>query len=253
MIKLSIYKIFLILIAGAAGGFLNTLAGGGSLITLPVLIFLGLPAPIANGTNRIALLIENLIAVTNFKKKGYSNFSLSLILAVPALIGSIIGAQLAISISEAIFNKILAVIMIIMLGLILWNPISKFYQTKEELNFKTKAAAVVIFFFIGIYGGFVQAGVGIIIIAALSLITGISLVKINSIKVFIIAIYITSSLFVFIFNGKINWGIGFTLSIGNAFGAWLGSTLAVSKGERLVKIFLAIAVIIMALNLLGLF
>lgn len=250
---MSIYKIGLILIAGAAGGFLNTLAGGGSLITLPVLIFLGLPAPIANGTNRIALLIENLIAVTNFKKKGYSNFSLSLILAVPALIGSIIGAQLAISISEAIFNKILAVIMIIMLGLILWNPISKFHQTKEELSFKTKAAAVVIFFFIGIYGGFVQAGVGIIIIAALSLITGISLVKVNSIKVFIIAIYITSSLLIFIFNGKINWGIGFTLSIGNAFGAWLGSTLAVSKGEKLVKIFLTLAVMIMALNLLGLF
>jgi hypothetical protein len=121
----------------------------------------------------------------------------------------------------------------------------------ETLNLKNKIIAVIIFFFIGIYGGFVQAGVGIIIIAALSLIMGISLFKINSIKVFIIAIYVISSLLGFIYNGKVNWMLGFILAVGNAFGAWIDSNLAVSKGEKLIKTVLTIAVIIMALNLLG--
>ncbi len=253
VLPVSILTIVLILIAGTGAGFINTLAGGGSLITLPVLITLGLPSAVANGTNRIALMIQNIIAITNFKNKGYSNFKLSLILGIPAIIGSIIGAQLAISLPERVFNQILGITMIIMLGLILWNPTKKLNNVKENLTLKKKILAIIAFFFVGIYGGFIQAGVGIIIITTLSLITGFSLIKINSIKVFVVAIYMVSSLLIFIANGKINWLLGFTLAIGNGFGAWLGSTLAVKKGETLVKVVIAIAVLIMAGNMLGLY
>lgn len=250
---MSIQNILLILAAGTAGGFINTMAGGGSLITLPLLIFLGLPSAVANGTNRIALMVENLIAVSNFKSRGYSNFSLSIKLGIPAVVGSIIGSRLAINLPDELFNQILAVVMFIMLGLILWNPTRKFTAVKENLSFKRQLAASTAFFFVGIYGGFVQAGVGIIIIAALSIITGLSLIKINSIKVLVVAIYMFSSLLVFILNDKVNWTIGLTLAVGNGFGAWLASTLAVQKGDKLIKVILSFAVIMMALNLLGIF
>ena len=253
MIKLSFLHILLILLAGTAGGFINTLAGGGSLITLPALIFLGLPSAVANGTNRIAIMVQNLVAIGNFKQKGYSNFKLSIMLGLPAIIGAIIGSQLAVSLPEAIFNQILAVVMVIMLGLILWNPTRKSKQATENISHQRKTIAIGTFFLIGIYGGFIQAGVGIIIITALSLITGSSLVKINSIKVSIVAIYMLFSLTVFILNGKINWGLGFILAVGNSLGAWLGSTLAVAKGEKIVKVVLTIAVLIMAGNLLGVY
>ncbi|MFN2339797.1 MAG: sulfite exporter TauE/SafE family protein [Halanaerobium sp.] len=246
---MSLTKILLILAAGVSAGFINTMAGGGSLITLPLLIFLGLPAAVANGTNRVALLVENLTAVINFRDKGYFDYKFALLLAGPAVIGSLIGAQIAISISEQLFNQILAVIMFIMLILILWNPAKNIKISKGNRDQKRKLISSFVFFLIGIYGGFMQAGVGIIIIAALSLLTGFSLVKINSLKVFIVAFYILSSLSIFIFNGKINWGIALLLALGNGTGSWLASTLAVEKGEKLVKAILTIVVIIMALYL----
>lgn len=246
---MDLLQIILILIAGTAGGFINTLAGGGSLITLPVLIFLGLPAAVANGTNRIALLFQNIVAVSNFKNKGYFNHRLSLMLGIPAVIGSIIGARIAISLSDQVFNRILALLMIITLVLILWNPTKRFSKVEENLSQKRKIIAVISFFFVGIYGGFIQAGVGLIIITTLTLITGLSLVKINSIKVFVVLIYMLSSLPVFIFSGNVNWLLGLILAVGNGFGAWLGSALAVNKGEKWIKAVLVIAVALMVGNL----
>lgn len=239
-------KIFVILAAGISAGFINTMAGGGSLITLPLLIFLGLPAAVANGTNRAALLVENITAVINFRDKGYFDYKFGLILALPAVIGSLIGAQIAVSISEQLFNQILAFIMFIMLILILWNPAKNLKIREKNLSKERRIIAGFVFFLIGIYGGFMQAGVGIIIIAALSLLTGFSLVKINSIKVFVVAIYIFSSLSIFVFNGKVDWEIALLLALGNGSGSFLASTLAVEKGEKLIKVVLTIAVIFMA-------
>lgn len=243
-------KILIILVAGTAAGFINTLAGGGSLLTLPALIFAGLPSAVANGTNRIAIMIQNIIAISNFKNKGYSNFRLGLMLAIPAIIGSLIGARLAISLPDNIFNNILAIAMLVMLVLILWNPTRKFSKIEENLSRNRKIGAVITFFFVGIYGGFIQAGVGLIIITALTLITGLSLVKINSIKVFVVGVYMVSSLLVFIFSGNVDWLYGLILAVGNGFGAYLGSTFAVEKGDKWIRVVLVIAVVIMAVNLL---
>ena len=242
-------KILLILAAGISAGFINTMAGGGSLITLPILIFLGLPAAVANGSNRVALLVENITAVINFRDKGYFDYQFGLILALPAVIGSLIGARIAVSISEQFFNQLLAVIMLLMLVFILWNPLKNLKLNQKELSSSRKITAGFVFFLIGIYGGFIQAGVGIIIIAALSLLTGFSLVKINSLKVFVVAIYIFSSLSIFIFNGRVDWITALILALGNGTGSYLASTLAVDKGEKLVKAVLTAAVSLMALYL----
>lgn len=253
---MSIPNIIFILLTGIAAGFINVLAGGGSLLTMPVLIFMGLPSAVANGTNRIALMIQNIVAITNFKRKGFFNWHLSLMLGIPAVLGSIVGAHLAISLSDEIFNRILAVIMLVVLCLILWNPLKKGtnnLENSQKFTLKKKILAVIVFFFVGIYGGFIQAGVGFIIIMALTLITGMSLVRINSIKVFIIGFYMISSLLIFIINGQINWILGLTLAVGNGIGGWLGSNFAVAKGDKWIRIFLIISVTIMALKLLGLF
>ncbi|KXS44693.1 MAG: hypothetical protein AWU54_688 [Candidatus Frackibacter sp. T328-2] len=248
--KMSAFKLILILLAGTAAGFLNTLAGGGSLIAIPALIFLGLPSAVANGTNRIAILVQNIVAVTNFKRKGYSDFKFSLKLSIPAFVGAIIGSSIAVNLPEELFNKILGIVMIVVLVLILYNPKKRLESTIEKLSSRRQLGAMVAFFFVGIYGGFIQAGVGFLFIVTLSLITGLSLVRINSIKVFVIAVYTISSLAVFISNGKIDWMLGLVLAVGNSLGAYLGSNFAVNKGDKWIRVILAIAVLIMAGKLL---
>jgi len=252
---MSLFQIGLILVTGIAAGFMNTIGGGGSLLTMPMLIFLGLPAAVANGTNRIALIVQNIVGVTNFRSKGFFYPKLSIILGIPAIIGSIIGARVAVTISGELFEKILAIVMIIVLILILTRPEKRFIKEIDSENLGTLrlVLAVIAFFGVGLYGGFIQAGVGFIIIVALTLITGMSLVKVNSLKVFIILIYTIASLLVFLVNGKVNIILGLTLAVGNAIGAYLGSNFAVSKGDKWIRIFLIIAILAMSAKLLGLF
>ncbi len=252
---MDILNVGLILVTGVVAGFMNTLGGGGSLLTLPMLIFLGSPAAVANGTNRIALMVQNIVGVSNFRRKGFFYPKLGIILAIPAVFGSLLGARFAISVPEELFQKILAVIMIVVLILILTRPEKKFLKEIEGENLSTARLVVSIFVFfgVGLYGGFIQAGVGFIIISALALITGMSLVKINSLKLFIVLIYISSSLVVFIIHGKVDWILGLTLAIGNALGAYLGSNFAVSKGDKWIRVFIVIAILSMSAKLLGLF
>ncbi|WLR51835.1 sulfite exporter TauE/SafE family protein [Bacillus tianshenii] len=238
----------IILVAGVAAGFLNVVAGGGSLITMPMLIFLGLPSAMANGTNRIALMAQNIVAITSFRKSGYFDGKLGIMLAIPAVLGSIVGANAAIQLSDEVFNKILSVVMIIVLLLIIWKP-TKHLSPQEEASRNRKIAMIVAFFFVGFYGGFIQAGVGFIIIAALTVLSNMTLVKINSLKVFVVAIYMLSSLIIFIINGEVHWGYGLTLAVGTSIGAWLGSRFAVSKGEKWIRIILIVVVIGMAVRL----
>lgn len=252
---MEILDVGLILITGVAAGFMNTLGGGGSLLTLPMLIFLGSPAAVANGTNRIALMVQNIVGVSNFRKKGFFYPKLGITLAVPAVFGSLLGARFAISVPEELFQKILAIIMIVVMILILTRPEKRFLKEIEGENLSTARLVVSIFVFfgVGLYGGFINAGVGFVIIVALTLITGMSLVKINSLKLFIVLVYVSSSFVVFIIHGKVDWILGFTLAIGNALGAYLGSNFAVSKGDKWIRVFIVIAILSMSAKLLGVF
>ena len=234
---------------GIAAGFLNTVAFGGSLLALPVLIFLGLPTAVANGTNRIAIFCQNLSAIMGFRRKGVSDFGYSILLAIPAVIGAVIGATIAVDIKDAVFNLILASVMITMLVLTLINPTERLKDRIESRDTRSKIIAMVVFFFIGIYGGFIQAGVGLLVITALRLLTGIDLVRTNAIKVFVIFFYTVVALGIFIIKDKVNWYLGPTLAIGNACGAWLGSHWAVEKGDKWIKVVLIVAVLAFAIRL----
>ena len=247
---MEIWHIPVIFTAGILAGFINTLAGGGSLLTLPILIFLGLPTAVANGTNRIAIVAQCAFAVAGFKKKGVSSFKLSLLLSTPAIIGAIIGAYFAVDISDVLFRRVLAVIMLLVLGLILWNPRQDSSGNSNSLGRRQLITAMTVFFFIGIYGGFIQVGVGFIIIAALTTITKFNLVVTNSHKVFIAGIYTIFALIVFAFNGKVCWEIGLCLAAGMGLGGWIGSHWAVAKGERWIRVVLAICVVAMVIKLI---
>jgi hypothetical protein len=229
------------------------MAGGGSMLSIPILIFMGLPSAVANGTNRVALLVQNLIAVTNYRQKGYFELKLALILGVPAFFGSVIGSRLAIDVSDTAFKNILAIVMIAVVVLIIWQPYKKFTPSGENLSKVRLLAAIVSFFFVGMYGGFIQIGVGFLIMTSLHLLTGMDLVKINSLKVLVVLIYMTPSLIIFLINGKVNLLMGLTLAVGNGIGAWLGSNLTISGGEKWVKIILFVSVAFMAGRLFGLY
>jgi uncharacterized membrane protein YfcA len=243
------YEVILIVVIGFIAGFLNTLAGGGSLITLPILIFLGLPPAVANGTNRIAIFSQNIFGVLGFRSKGVSDFPYSIWLGMSAFIGAILGAKIAVDIPGELFNKILAVLIVV----IVLFPILKRKKdpelVSERTGIKYRIIGIITFFFVGIYGGFVQAGVGFIIIAALTIINRFSLVKTNGIKVFVVLIYTISALFIFILEGKIHWGYGLTLAVGNSSGSWIASRLSVKKGDAWVRWFIIITVIALAIKL----
>lgn len=239
----------LLVVAGFAAGFLNVVAGGGSLITLPLLIFMGLPAAVANATNRVAIFIQNIFAVSGFRSKGVSAYPYSLHLGLIALVGAIIGANIAVDIDARLFNRILSIVMVVVVVFIVVRPFKNKLVTAENLSGSRRVLGMVVFFFVGIYGGFIQAGVGFIMIAALTSINGFSLVKTNSAKVFVALIYTSAALGVFIYEGVINWQIGLTLAGGNAIGGWVASRWSVNKGDVWIRRILVVAVIALAVKL----
>lgn len=242
------YKLLILIPVGVIVGFVNTVAGGGSLLSLPVMIFLGLPPGIANGTNRVALFLQNISAIAGFRSKGVYVFPYSIWVGLSAFVGAIIGAQISVSLDDDTFNRIIAMVMVGVVLITIFDRKSS-EERVEDLSKRAQITGVIAFFFIGIYGGFIQAGVGFIILAALTKINKLSLVKANSVKVFVVFIYTISALAVFIIEDQINWLYGLVLAIGNVTGAWIASRWSVEKGDKWIKRFLVVMALILAIKL----
>lgn len=247
--ELDILNGAILILVGFLAGFLNVVAGGGSLISLPILIFLGLPTPVANASNRLGIVAQNIFAVAGFKSKGVHAFPYSLYIAISAFFGAIIGAKISVDLSDELFNRIIAIIMIGVVLLTVFKKKSKDVGQEEKLDPKSMIIGIITFFFVGIYGGFIQAGVGFLMIAALTNINGFSLVKTNSAKVFVALIYTFSAIGVFIYEDVINWEYGLVLAVGNATGGWVASRWSVKKGDVWIKRFLVVAVLGLAIKL----
>jgi uncharacterized membrane protein YfcA len=230
-------------------GFINILAGGGSLLALPVLIFLGLPATVANGTNRIAILIQNLAAIVGFHQHKVFPWRISLLAAIPAISGSLLGANLAVNISEALFKQILAATMIAVLILTIFDPIKKIRTTPQSLAGLRLAIFILGFFGAGVFGGFIQAGVGFLIISVM-LVTGFDLVATNAVKVLVTFIFTIAALMVFIAHGQVDYLLGTSLGLGSAVGGLLGTRVAVKKGHRWIRAFVIVMVVLFSIKLL---
>jgi uncharacterized membrane protein YfcA len=245
---LDLLNILILLAVGLFAGCLNTLAGGGSLLSLPVLIFLGLPPNVANATNRVAIVLQNIFAVRGFKSKGVSVYPFNLWLGISAFCGAIVGAFLAVDIDKEVFNRILAVVIVAVVVYMAINPL-KNINKPENMGKKATITSIIIFFFVGIYGGFIQAGVGYLMIMALTLVNGFSLVKTNSIKVFVALTYTLVALGIFIYYGIVNWEFGIPLAIGNATGGWLASRWSVNKGDNWIRYIVMVTASAFAIKL----
>lgn len=241
----------LVIIAGFISGFINTLAGSGSLVTLPLLIFSGLPANVANGTNRVGILLQNVVGIESFRQKGVLDFRGVLWLGIPAVVGSILGAQIAVSLDEIIMRRVIGVIMLAMLFVIILKPKRWLVGELTKIEKRPTLFQIVLLFLIGMYGGFIQAGVGIFLLAALVLGIGYDLVRANAVKVGIILFFTIFALLVFLRNGQVNWILGLILAVGNMLGAWVGAKVATEKGSEWVHRLLIAVVIVSAANLLG--
>lgn len=224
------------------------MAGGGSSLTLPVLIFMGLDPSLANGTNRIAIMIQNISAVASFRKNKFHRFRLSFQFALFTLPGAIIGAFLAVRVSDVLFQRILGVVLIFIIISMFFSPSQK--NEREAQNKQSSKLVYLALFGIGFFGGFLQVGVGFLFMAALYHLRRLDLVFVNMHKVFIIFIYTIPALFIFTITNNVNWKFGLILAAGNALGAWWGAHAAVRGGEKIIRIFLAVAIAIMALLLL---
>ncbi|MFP4621309.1 MAG: sulfite exporter TauE/SafE family protein [Bacteroidales bacterium] len=247
------YLILAVIGVGFFAGFINTLAGSGSLLTLPMLMFLGLPANVANGTNRIAIFLQNVVGVGSFRQQKVLNVRMGLWLALPAVIGSLLGAQIAIGLDEAVMERVIGILLIAMFFLILYKPAHWVKEQAGHVKSKPSMLQIFIFFVIGIYGGFIQAGVGIFLLAGLVLGAGFDVVKANAIKLLIILIYTPFALAIFFMNDQVNLKIGLILALGNMLGAFVASRFAVAWGAKYVRYILLVVIFVSALKLLGVF
>jgi len=220
------YLIPLTILAGFLAGIINTLAGSGSAVTLAMLSLLGLPSTIANGTNRIGVLFQSFIGFTTYRKNANIDLTNRKSLVVSCVLGSIVGSQIAVEIDEFYLNLLLAITMVFLLGAVLFNSKKWLVNHTDEQKKMSKIIGLPLFFLIGIYGGFLQAGVGILLLSSLILGQGLNLKQANGIKLLIVLLYIVPSLFIFFLNDQLIWKIGFLLAIGQVAGAYLAATFA---------------------------
>jgi uncharacterized membrane protein YfcA len=233
---------------GLLAGFMNVMAGGGSLITLPVLIFLGLPVAVANGTNRFAILVQNIAAVRSFQRQGYVDARAGIAFALTTIPGAVAGALVAIRVSEGLFRGILAGVLILaVIGLVIPS------RPKGDVEPATRSARVLAFlamFAIGFYGGFIQAGVGFLLMLVLHQLLHIDLVRTNMHKVLIVLVFSLPALAVFIATDNVAWTPAAVLAVGNASGAVVATRVSVKGGERPIRIVVGIVLAIMAVRLM---
>jgi uncharacterized membrane protein YfcA len=247
------YIILAVIAVGFLAGFINTLAGSGSLLTLPLLMFLGLPANVANGTNRIGILFQSIVASGSFKQKKVLDFKVGFWLGVPSIIGAIAGSLWAVNLTDEIMRIFIGILLVVMFFIILYKPDAWIKGQAGKVKEKPSVLQMIIFFGIGLYGGFIQAGVGFFLLGGLVLGAGYDLVKANAIKVFITLLFTIPALIVFVINAQVNYLLGFVLAIGSMLGAFVGAKVAVSWGAKFVRYVLLAAILGSALKLFGVF
>lgn len=241
----------ILILAGILAGFINTLAGSGSLITLPILMFMGLPANVANATNRIGIFLQSAVGAASFRHNKVFEYSEGLWLSLPATIGSFIGAIAAVNLNSKVMETIIGALLFFMFFVVLYKPEKWISEKAGRIEGRPKLWQLVIFFFIGLYGGFIQAGVGFILLAGLVFGAGVNLTKANALKVFIVFVYTSVAIAVFVYNKQIVYLAGFVLAFGSMIGAYIAARVAIKSGPKLVRIILLVIIFISALKYLG--
>lgn len=244
------WELPILFFAGIAAGFLNVMAGGGSTLTLPLLIFMGQSSALANGTNRVAILIQNIAAVASFRRLDVHEFKRSLAYTLWAMPGAIVGAIAGVTVSNETFQTILGVVMIATIfSLFIPSPTTNATAENRKSSWLIYPTMLVI----GFYGGFIQVSVGFLFMVALYHIEKLNLVYVNMHKVTVVMMYMTPALAIYAWTGNVDWMLGIVLGIGSAIGGWWAAHASVKKGEKLIRAVLIVAIALMAAKLFGLF
>lgn len=246
---MEIWQLLLLAAVGVVAGWLNVMAGGGSLLTVPVMLFMGIPGPVANGTNRIAILAQNISAVTAFRRRGFSDFRLSLSLSFAASIGAFGGASIGVHLSGEWFDRVLALVMILVMVLMATGH-DKVRASETGTTPRNLLVGHILMVGAGFWGGFIQIGVGFILMPILHRVLGLDLVRVNMHKVFIVLVYTIVALTVFASQVELLWLTGAALAVGNATGGWLGAHTTIKHGETLIRRVLYAALSVFIIKLL---
>ncbi|MEL6341948.1 MAG: sulfite exporter TauE/SafE family protein [Myxococcota bacterium] len=222
-----------LLLAGALAGVINTLAGGGSFVTVAALLFAGLPADVANATNRLGVIFQTTISTRRFAQAGHLDHGLALRLAPATIVGALLGAWLSTDIDVALLRQIIGGVMLAMLIIVIVRP--QRWLSADGGAGVHPALRHLAFFGIGAYGGFLQAGVGVFLLMGLSVFAGLDLVRANAVKVLLVFLFTLPAFGLYLANGLIDWAPGLVLAVGGAVGGGVGARLTVWGGAPLVR------------------
>lgn len=242
---MTLFEAILLVLGGVTAGVINTMAGGGSMLTVPLLVLAGVPGNAANGSNRVGILTSNMSAAATFKKLGVDGLRFALPAIIPAVPGSLVGAYLINQVTSETFERAFGLLMLPLIALTIWKP-----KPKTDGPSWSRATTIAVFFGIGLYAGAVQAGFGLVTLAALSR-AGFDLVTANMVKVVVNIAVTVVALTVFIFEGNVRWIPALVLAVGLTIGGWLGARLSVKGGEKWIRIVMVAAALALAGRLLG--
>lgn len=241
--------------AGFVAGLINTLAGSGSLVALAALIAAGLPAPVANGTNRIGVAIQTGVSLFTLKAHGRPRPRGMRWIISTAAVGAVGGAWLATQVDAQALEWFIIAVLWVTLAVVIFRPADWLRKKSDDDEGRPTAMKLVIFFFVGAWGGFIQAGVGILLLAALVLTAGKEVVEATAIKLVVIMIYTVGALAIFVYHDQVHWQLGLVMGIGQAFGGWMGARFAATspKAPVWIRRLLIAIILVAALELMGVF
>ncbi len=234
-------------LVGTFAATVNVVAGGGSFLVLPVLIFMGLPPAVANATNRVGVLTQTATSAAAFHGLGLLDRRLALQSALPAAVGALLGAWAALHVSDALFRRLLAVLM---LAITLATFLPRRHKSLPAEAAARPAWLPAAFFGVGLYGGFIQAGVGFLVLAITNALR-LDLVRANALKTFVVLVLTALALALFVSQGAVHWPFALVLAAGNALGGLLGVRLAVVAGHAWLERIVTVTIVTFAIALLA--
>jgi uncharacterized protein len=249
---MTVMEITLLLVAGFAVGFINTIAGGATVISFAAMMVLGLPITIANATHRVAAAFQTLASSGVFFRQKILDYKTGLRMGIPVTLGSIIGAWASVDINEHVFKIIAGVAMLLMMAAMVLKPNVWLEGKKTNTRVMTGFWHYLIFFAVGLYGGFIYIGIGYFLLAAIVLTTGLDILRSNALKVFIVMLYVPFTIIPFIIHGMIHWRYAIVLSIGQAAGAWIAARASIKMGSNFIRWFMIVFILIIVADLFNL-
>ncbi|MEI6084575.1 MAG: sulfite exporter TauE/SafE family protein [Verrucomicrobiota bacterium] len=246
------HNLWVICLAGFAAGFVNAIAGGGTLFSFPALMAGGLSAIAANATNTLALVPGSLASAWAYRERLRANRALIITYGLPSLIGGLAGAILLLATTERLFSTIVPFLILLACGLLILNePIARWMTQRAALHPKKHAVALWICqLAIGIYGGYFGAGIGIMMLAAMAIFLPEDLQTANALKT-LLAVFINGSAAVyFVCAGRIDYRLGGIMAVAAIAGGFIGALTAQKMSPRWLRMAVVVYGVCIAVRMM---